>query len=69
MRPPKPTQAELRDLVAGIVAGYLRDLDLQPAAGKSGRIKVEVEVCLSDGEVPWSTGSVSFTERRNYYDG
>ena len=68
MRGPKPTNDELDSLVTGIVAGYLRDLHLD-AAGKSGRIKVEVEVCLSDGEVPWSTGAVTFIERRNYYDG
>lgn len=64
----KPTNEELDALVTGIVAGYLRDLNLD-AAGKSGRIKVQVEVCLSDGAVPWSTGSVTFEERRNYHDG
>lgn len=57
--------------MAGIVAGYLRDYgaDIGNASGKSGRIKVSVEVCLSGGEVPWSTGTVHFEERRNYHDG
>lgn len=63
----KPTNEELDALVTGIVAGYLRDLNLD-ASGKSGRIKVEVEVCLSNGEVPWSTGTVYFEERRNYHE-
>lgn len=64
----KPSADELRDLVAGIVAGYFRDHDavVGDASGKSGRIRVSVEVCLSDGEIPWSTGSVYFEERRNY---
>lgn len=63
---PKPSDREITDVALGIVAGFLRDADLSEAAGKSGRIKVEVEICLDRGEIPWTTGSVHFNERRNY---
>ena len=56
----------MTDFISAIVAGYLRDVNLRDAAGRSGRVLVNVEVCLDRGEIPWTTGSVHFVERKNY---
>lgn len=67
-RPSPVSGEELSGLVAGMVAGYLNtgDEQVRKAVRKSGRIRIEVEVCLDRGEIPWTTGSVTFEERRNY---
>jgi hypothetical protein len=62
----KSTDPRITDLVMGILAGYVRDVNLDGAAGKSGRIFVTLEVCLDQGEVPWSKGAAWFEQRRNY---
>lgn len=68
-RNPGPTTVSVTDLVKAIVAGYLETADLDRATGRSGRIHVQIEVCLDRGAVPWSTGTAFFVERTKYEGG